>query len=171
MLLLNLQESSGMGIGMAKKVTKKFAQGDWEMGESTESLMDTMSRALSGILLNPNLDLDRDRAAKAARMFAVEVVDAFDDMMENASDDFDNDACDVVWELLLATVAPVAASASSDDFRDAGSITEMACTCTSYAKSAWLEFAEADREDGDEDEEDEDDDDLLSVIRSDSRYT
>jgi len=122
----------------------------------SDDLVDTMSRALSGILSNPNMDVSKEQAARAASAFGAELVEAFDSTMED-SEDFDEDGEGVVWEMFLATVTPTAMHASPDDFRSREGLTELASTCLVNARAAWDEFKRADGEDDDEDEEEEED--------------
>jgi hypothetical protein len=145
----------------ARKGKVAFSQDDYEFDEDHEMYHSFYAEVLHSILSHGSHTPGPSAAASQAARITKALLDAYDDL----SEDFDDDAADLLEGLFVATIhgTILGADVASIKGRDQSAIVEG---CVEYTKAAWSAYAssveayageEGDDEDEDDEEEDEDD--------------
>lgn len=138
---------------MATRRKPEFGQGSYAYDESHDELAEITGKVIEGLSLHSHYDQPPSRVGKDAVKIALVLADVYLEM----SDDFDEEAEDMLWPIFLGSVVGAVKNADVDEIKNFDDESDIVENVTAHAKAAWRAFA-AETGSDEEDEEDEDDD-------------
>jgi len=137
---------------MAQRRKPEFGQGSYAYDESHDELAEITGKVVEGLSLHSHYDQPPARVGKDAVKIALVLADAYLEL----SDDFDEDAEDMLWPIFLGSVAGAVANADVDEIKSFDEESDIVSNVKDHAEAAWRAFAAEAGSDEDEDDEDDD---------------